>query len=56
MVKQYAEERGWEYEEVGFISALWSSTVALKNAWKTPSIVIDTTIEANANLVEDLSH
>jgi len=56
MVKQYAEERGWEYEEVGFISALWSSTIALKNAWKTPSIVIDTTIEANANLVEDLSH
>jgi fatty acid desaturase len=56
IVKKYAEERGWEYEEIGFLTALWSSTRALNNAWKTPSIVIDTTIEANANLVEDFSH
>ena len=54
-VKEYAEERGWEYEEVGFLSALWASTKALNNAWKTPAIVIDTTIEANANFVEDFS-
>ena len=55
IVKEYAEERGWEYEEVGFLAALWSSTKALNNAWKTPSIVIDTTTEANANFVEDFS-
>ena len=35
LVKDYAEERGWEYQELGFFRALWQSTVALHNAWKT---------------------
>lgn len=56
IVKQYAEERGWEYEEVGFFRALWRSTVALAVAWKTPAIVIDASSETNANLIEDFGH
>ena len=55
MVKEYAEERGWEYEEVGFFRALWRSTVALHTAWKTPSIVIDASDEKIANMIEDFS-
>ena len=53
IVKEYAEERGWEYEEVGFIRALWDSTVALAVAWKTPPIVIDASSEGNLGLLED---
>lgn len=53
IVKEYAEERGWEYEEVGFLRALWDSTVALAVAWKTPAIVIDASSEANTSLLED---
>ena len=53
IVKEYAEERGWEYEEVGFFRALWDSTVALAVAWRTPAIVIDGTDESNASLLED---
>lgn len=53
IVKEYAEERGWEYEEVGFFRALWRSTVALHTAWKTPAIVIDGSNEAHANMIED---
>jgi hypothetical protein len=52
-VKEYAEERGWEYEEVGFLRALWDSTVALALAWKTPAIVIDGSDEKHAGLLED---
>ena len=39
LVKEYAEERGWKYEELGFFRALWQSTVSLHHAWKTPSLV-----------------
>ena len=53
IVKEYAEERGWEYEEVGLFRALWRSTVALAVAWKTPAIVIDANSSKNANLIED---
>ena len=53
IVKEYAEERGWEYEEVGFFRALWRSTVALHTAWKTPAIVIDGSNKAHANMIED---
>ena len=56
MVKEYAEERGWDYEEVGFIRALWDSTVALAVAWKTPAIVIDASSDAHAGLLEDFGH
>jgi len=56
LVKKYAEERGWEYEEVGFLRALWRSTAALHTAWKTPSIVIDGSEQGNANKIEDFSH
>ena len=56
LVKEYAEERGWEYEEVGFLRALWRSTAALHTAWKTPSIVIDGSEQGNANKIEDFSH
>jgi len=41
LVKEYAEERGWQYQELGFFKALWQSTVALHTAWKTPSLVLD---------------
>ena len=41
LVKEYAEERGWQYQELGFLRALWESTVALHNAWKTPSLVLN---------------
>ena len=41
LVKEYAEERGWQYQELGFFRALWESTVALHYAWKTPSLVMD---------------
>ena len=40
-VKEYAEERGWEYNELGFFRALWQSTIALHHAWKTPSLVLN---------------
>ena len=53
IVKEYAEERGWEYEEVGFVRALWDSTVALAVAWKTPAVVIDASSERNRGLLED---
>lgn len=53
IVKEYAQERGWEYEEVGFFRALWDSTVALAVAWKTPAIVISATAEKNTGLLED---
>jgi fatty acid desaturase len=33
-VKKYAEENGWNYQEIGFIKALWISTVYLNKAWK----------------------
>jgi len=56
IVKEYAEERGWDYEEVGFIRALWDSTVALAVAWKTPAIVIDANAQENAGLIEDFLH
>ena len=55
IVKEYAEERGWEYEEVGFFRALWDSTVALAVAWKTPAIVIDASSEKNTGLMEDFA-
>ena len=55
IVKQYAEERGWDYEEVGFFRALVMSTVALHTAWKTPSIEIDASNPKNAALIEDFS-
>lgn len=41
LVKEYAEERGWQYQELGFFRALWESTVALHRAWKTPSLILD---------------
>ena len=41
LVKEYAEERGWQYQELGFLRALWESTVALHNAWKTPSLILN---------------
>ena len=41
LVKEYAEERGWEYQEIGFFKALWESTVALHIAWKTPALILD---------------
>jgi fatty acid desaturase len=41
IVKKYAEDRGWEYEEMGFFRALIHSTICLHRAWKTPSIQID---------------
>lgn len=53
IVKEYAEERGWDYEEVGFFRALWDSTVALAIAWKTPAIVIEGTEEDHSRLFED---
>ena len=40
-VKEYAEERGWEYQEMGFLAALWESTISLHRAWKTPSLVLN---------------
>lgn len=33
-VKEYAEKQGWDYEEIGFIKALWLSTKFVHNAWK----------------------
>lgn len=47
LVKEYAEERGWKYQELGFFRALWQSTVALHHAWKTPSLVLDEKGELN---------
>lgn len=47
LVKEYAEERGWQYQELGFFRALWQSTVALHTAWKTPSLVLDEKGELN---------
>lgn len=47
LVKEYAEERGWKYEELGFFRALWQSTVSLHHAWKTPSLVLDEKGELN---------
>jgi fatty acid desaturase len=47
LVKEYAEERGWKYEELGLFRALWQSTVALHRAWKTPSLVLDEKGELN---------
>jgi|TARA_B110000908_G_scaffold133352_1_gene157233 fatty acid desaturase len=41
LVKEYAEERGWEYQEMGFLQALWESTTHLHYAWKTPSLVLN---------------
>lgn len=55
IVKEYAEERGWEYEEVGFFRALWRSTTALHTAWKTPAIEIDGSNPKNAALIEDFT-
>jgi fatty acid desaturase len=40
-VKEYAEERGWEYQEMGFLQALWESTTHLHHAWKIPSLVLN---------------
>ena len=47
LVKEYAEERGWQYQELGLFRALWQSTVALHIAWKTPSLVMDEKGELN---------
>ena len=47
LVKKYAEERGWQYQELGFLRALWESTVALQYAWKTPSLVLNENGELN---------
>lgn len=47
LVKEYAEERGWKYEELGFFRALWESTVSLHHAWKTPSLILDEKGELN---------
>ncbi|MDA8567823.1 acyl-CoA desaturase [Candidatus Poseidoniaceae archaeon] len=47
LVKEYAEERGWKYEELGFFRALWQSTVSLHHAWKTPSLILDEKGELN---------
>ncbi len=33
-VKKYAEENGWDYEEIGFWKAIWVSTVYLNKAWR----------------------
>ncbi|HIK78601.1 MAG TPA: acyl-CoA desaturase [Candidatus Poseidoniales archaeon] len=33
-VKKYAEENGWNYQEIGLFKALWISTVYLNKAWK----------------------
>mgnify|MGYP000288014075 CR=1 FL=1 len=41
LVKEYAEERGWKYQEIGFLQALWESTVHLHYAWKIPSLVLN---------------
>ena len=41
LVKEYAEERGWHYQELGFFRALRESTISLHNAWKPPSLVLD---------------
>ena len=53
IVKEYATERGWEYEEVGFFRALWRSTIALAHAWKTPAIILD---ESSQSMIEDFTH
>ncbi|MEK9731339.1 MAG: acyl-CoA desaturase [Candidatus Poseidoniales archaeon] len=45
IVKKYAEERGWEYEEMGFFRALIYSTAFLHRAWRTPSIQIDSSTD-----------
>ena len=47
LVKEYAEERGWKYQELGFFRAIWESTIALHRAWKTPSLVLDSSGELN---------
>ena len=39
-VKEYAEKQGWDYEEIGFIRALWLSTKFVHNAWKEELIDI----------------
>ena len=55
LVKEYAEERGWEYQELGFFSALWQSTVALHKAWKTPALILDESGELKDPLLVDNS-
>ena len=55
LVKEYAEERGWQYQELGFFRALWQSTVALQYAWKTPSLVLNENGELNDPLKSEKS-
>ena len=55
LVKEYAEERGWQYQELGFLRALWESTVALQYAWKTPSLVLNENGELNDPLKSEKS-
>jgi len=55
LVKEYAEERGWEYQELGFFRALWQSTVALHKAWKTPALILDESGELKDPLLVDNS-
>ena len=50
IVKKYAEDRGWEYEEMGFFRALIHSTLSLHRAWKTPSIQISTPSDTTETL------
>lgn len=53
LVKEYAEERGWEYHELGFFKALWESTVALHIAWKTPALILDKSGELQDPLLDN---
>ncbi|MGY8754130.1 MAG: fatty acid desaturase family protein [Candidatus Poseidoniales archaeon] len=38
-VKKYAEDNGWNYEEIGFLKALWISTAYINRAWREQPIV-----------------
>lgn len=55
LVKEYAEEQGWQYHELGFFRALWEATVSLHHAWKTPSLVLNASGELIDPLVTDIS-
>ena len=55
LVKEYAEEQGWQYHELGFFRALWEATVSLHYAWKTPSLVLNASGELIDPLVTDIS-
>lgn len=52
LVKEYAEEQGWKYEELGFIRALWEATTSLHRAWKTPALIINEAGEIEDPLLE----